>query len=141
MCRPVGVVPDLLLIGGDALFNSGFVRKNNLPKTLSRWNRFKRGLSACKRGLFATGMPIPNCCLVLAHLLEILLTGTPLVLIAAWAIVETSFLSPGVNTPVFSFADILSPNSTNPWWRENNGMIVMGVCISIVCVFSVLALL
>lgn len=39
ICEPIGIVPDAVVVSGDALFDSGFVRKNNLPKTgeISRW--------------------------------------------------------------------------------------------------------
>ena len=103
-------------MSGDALFDSGFVRKNNLPKTgeISRWQKFKNWVGAVKDTLFATNQPIPNCLLVLVQLLAIIITGLPMVFIVSWAVVERSFLTPTVNAYTFTISDVLSPNSVRP---------------------------
>ena len=45
-----------------------------------------------KDELWVTASPLSNCCLVIAHLFAILITGIPLLLIAAWGIVGSSFI-------------------------------------------------
>lgn len=142
ICQPIGIVPDLVVEGGDALFDSGFVRKNNLRKTseLSRFERFKRWVSQAKNTLFATDQFLPNCFLVLAQLLAIIIVGLPVVLIVAWAVVENSFLSPSVDARTYTFSDILSPDSESPWWQTTHSGGLMLAFLIIFLVFYLLAL-
>ena len=109
VCEPLGIVADAVSANDDALFNSGFVRKNSTPKPgqLTRSEKCKRRTLMLKNTLFATGMPFPNCCLVIAHLVAVIITGIPLLLIVAWAVVENSFLvgEPGART--YTIMDVL----------------------------------
>ncbi len=140
--EPIGIISDAVVVSGDALFDSGFIRKNNLPKTgeLSRFERFKRWVGMVKNTLFSTEMPIPNCLLVIAQLLAIIVTGLPLVLMIAWAVVENSFLTSSLDTRTYTFQDILSPDSVSPWWSTTNSGLLMLIFLLLFLIFYVLAI-
>ena len=84
----------------DAIFDSGFIRKNNLPKKgdLSKFKRFKIWFNQLKTKVWSTGSPFSNCLLVLAHVVAILVVALPLLFIVGWAIVENSFISPHMSS-------------------------------------------
>ncbi len=86
-------------------------------------------------------MPFPNCLLVIVHLLFILLTGIPLMLLVSWAVVENSFLVGEVNARTFTIMDVLSPNSVSPWWSTSHSGTLLLVFLLIFLGFYLLALL
>ena len=91
--------------------------------------------------LWVTASPLSNCCLVLAHIISILITGIPFLLIVAWGIVGSSFISSEIDSDTFSFKDVLSPNSFRPWWDVSYGtMVLISVILAFILLYFFIAL-